>query len=388
MVSHGRPVAAIPPKSMGVTPHAAMHAGRLASADAPPRRFDSVDALRGITVAAMLLVNTPGDWSHVYAPLRHARWNGCTPTDLVFPMFLFLVGVSIALGLVPRREAGVGLPALRRGVLVRAARIVALGLLLHLLAWWLLERDAFRPWGVLQRIGLCFAAAAMFALHARAAMQWAAIAALLLAYGGLMAAGGGYGEWSNLASRIDAALLGPMNYAFDPVTGRGHDPEGLLSTLPAIATTLLGLRAGDWLRGGHAKRLWLAAPALLLAGAALAPVVPLNKNLWTPSYVLWTGGWSMLALAACHALVDRRGWPALGRRFGVNAITAYAGSTAMTILLMASGRLESLYRLGFARWMAPRWGPDLSSLAFALAFVALWWLVVRAMDRRGLRLRI
>ncbi len=365
-----------------------MRTGDSASGGSAPRRFASVDALRGITVAAMLLVNTPGDWSHVYAPLRHAEWHGCTPTDLIFPMFLFIVGVSVALGLASQREAGADVPALQRAAWTRAARIVALGLLLNLLAWWLLERAAFRPWGVLQRIGLCFAVVAMFALHTRAAVQWLAIAGLLLGYGVMMAVTGGYGEWTNLASRVDTALLGPMNYLFDPATGRGHDPEGLLSTLPAIATTLLGLRAGDWLRNGRGSRLWLAAPALLLAGAALAPVVPFNKNLWTPSYVLWSGGWSMLALALCHALIDLRGWPALGRRFGVNAITAYAGSGALTILLLAAGWMEPLYRRGFARWMTPLWGPYLPSLAFALAFVALWWAVVYVMDRRGLRVRI
>ena len=353
-----------------------------------PQRFDSVDALRGITVAAMLLVNNPGDWGHVYAPLLHSEWNGCTPTDLVFPFFLFIVGVSIALGIVPRVEAGANLASLRRAVVLRAAKIICLGLLLHLLAFWLLDKPWFRPWGVLQRIGLCFAAAGMLVTLTRAKAQWTIIAILLLGYWALLAAGGSFAPWDNLASRIDAALLGPMAYQFDPASGRGHDPEGLLSTFPAIATTLLGVRAGQWLRDGEMKRVRLAAVIALLAGFAWSQWFPFNKNLWTSSYVLWTAGWAMLALALCHALIDARKWPALGRRFGVNAIAAYVGSAAMVYAFAGVGGWEPIYRVGFSDWMTPRFGPYLPSLAFALAFVALWWGVVRWMDRRQWYLKL
>lgn len=353
-----------------------------------PRRFDSVDALRGITVAAMLLVNNPGDWGHVYAPLLHAEWNGCTPTDLVFPFFLFIVGVSIALGIVPRVEAGADIASLRRAVLLRAAKIVGLGLLLHLLAFWLLEKSWFRPWGVLQRIGLCFAAAGLLATMTRAKAQWTIIATLLLGYWALLAAGGSFAPLDNLASRIDAALLGPMAYQFDAASGRGHDPEGLLSTLPAIATTLLGMRAGQWLRDGDAKRLLLAAGVVLAAGLAWSHWFPFNKNLWTSSYVLWTVGWAMLALVLCHALIDIRKWPALGRRFGANAIAAYVGSAAMVYVLAGLGWWEPIYRVGFSQWMTPRFGPYLPSLVFALAFVGVWWGVVYWMDRRRWYLKL
>ena len=354
----------------------------------PPRRFASVDALRGLTVAAMLLVNTPGDWAHVYAPLLHSEWSGCTPTDLIFPFFLFIVGVSIALGIAPRVESGASRPRLRNAVLLRAARIVGLGLLLHLLAWWLLDKDHFRPWGVLQRIGICFAIAGLLAIHTRARTQWLCLWTLLLGYWGLLAWGGGYAPWTNLASRIDTALLGPLVYQFDATTGRGHDPEGLLSTLPAIATTLLGLRAGDWLRRGNTGHLCIAAVAALLLGALWAQVFPLNKNLWTSSYVLWTGGWAMLTLAACHVLVDIRGWPALGRSFGINAIAAYAGSALMVYVFAALGWWESIYSIGFSNWMTPGFGPYTPSLAFALVFVAVWWTIVWWMDRRGWHVRI
>lgn len=351
------------------------------------RRFASVDALRGLTVAAMLLVNTPGDWGHVYAPLLHAHWHGCTPTDLVFPFFLFVVGVSIALGLVPRVAPGADLRALQGTVFSRGLRIIALGLLLNLAAWWAYDQAYFRPWGVLQRIGLCFMIAAPLAMHLRPRAQWALIAAILLGWWAMLAPGG-YAEFHNLADRTDTALFAPYLYRHDAATGLGRDPEGLLSTLPSIATVLLGVRAGAWLRRGQLRRLLLAALAMLALGALWSLAMPLNKALWSSSYVLWSAGWAALALWLAHVLVDRRGWPAVGRSFGVNAITAYAGSALMVCVLVIAGLWTPLYQHAFAGWMTPRFGPYLPSLAFALAFVALWWGIVRWMDRRGWHLKV
>jgi len=348
----------------------------------PSARLASVDALRGLTVAAMLLVNNPGDWGHVYAPLLHAQWHGCTPTDLIFPFFLFIVGVSIALAVAPRVDAGADRATLTRAVLWRALKIVAIGLLLHALAWWWLDRDHFRPWGVLQRIGLCFGIAGLLAIHLRARAQVVLIAILLIGYAALLAAGGSHARWDDLASRIDTALFGPLLYQFDPASGRGHDPEGSVSTLGALATTLIGLRAGDWLRQARSGRLLIAGIALLAAGALWSRWLPINKSLWTSSYVLWTAGWAMLALWLSHRLIDARGWPALGRRFGVNAIAVYAGSAVMVYALAGLGWAGPIYEQGFAGWMAPRWGPYLPSLAYALAFVAVWWAVAWWMDRR------
>jgi predicted acyltransferase len=350
-------------------------------------RFVSVDALRGLTVAAMLLVNNPGDWSHVYPPLLHAQWHGCTPTDLIFPMFLFVVGVSIALGLVLRVEAGDDRLALTRTALWRAARIVALGLFLHVIAWWWLDREVFRPWGVLQRIGLCFAVAALCAIHLRPRVQWALCIALLAGYAGLLA-WGGMAPFDNAVSRVDTTLLGPMVYQYDAASGRGHDPEGMLSTVPAVATTLLGLFAGAWLRAGRARRLLVAAAVLLPLGWLCAQWQPMNKNLWSPSYVLWTAGWAMLAIYACHRAFDLRRWPPLGHAFGINAIAAYAGSAIVVYASAALGWGEWLYRRGFVAAMPEGGDPRLPSLLFALAFVATWWLVVAAMRRMGVRIRL
>jgi len=336
-------------------------------------RLASVDAFRGITVAAMLLVNDPGDWGHVYGPLQHASWDGCTPTDLVFPFFLFIVGVSITL-------AGVGSHG---KVLVRALRMVALGLALHALAHWILATPSFRPFGVLQRIGICYAAAGLLAIDTKPRTQWIVIGALLLGFWALMAWGGPLTKEGNLASRVDTALLGRHAYEFDAATGRGHEPEGLLSTLPAIATTLLGVRAGEWLRRDAMRPLlWMGAIALGL-GLAWSLVFPLNKNLWSSSYVLWTGGWAMLALAAFHETMDRHRWPAIGRRFGVNAIAIYAGAWLMECVMDAFGWKSAIYG-AIARGL----DPYAASLAFAIAFVAVCYGVAFALDRRRIHIRV
>jgi len=355
---------------------------------AAPRRLASVDALRGCTVAAMLLVNDPGDWNHVFWPLEHADWHGCTPTDLVFPFFLFVVGVSVALGIAPRMEQGADRRLLMRAALVRALRIVGLGLLINVAAWLVLPDAHLRIPGVLQRIGVCFAAVAAFQFYAGARVQWTAILVLLAGYAALLASGGTLEPFTNLVSRTDTAVFGRFAYRYFADTGLGHDPEGLLGTLPSIATSLLGLRAGHWLRRGDTRALLSGGAALVLLGAAWSLVQPLNKNLWTPSFALWTAGWATLALMLFHALVDVRGWPPLGRRFGVNAVAAYAGSEFMQILLPGLGIQEPLYRTAFAGWIAPLAGPYVASLAFALAFVAVWWAIVWVLDRKRIYVKL
>lgn len=354
----------------------------------PTLRFASVDALRGLTVAAMLLVNDPGDWAHVFAPLLHSEWNGCTPTDLVFPFFLFIVGVSVALGVVPRIEVGADAAPIRRALWVRALRIIGIGLAINLLGWWLMDKPHFRPWGVLQRIGLCFLVVGYMATRPAPRAQGALIALLLLGYWALLGFSGGFEPWTNLASRMDTALLGPLVYEFDPATGRGHDPEGLLSTLPAVVTTLLGLHAGGWLRRGRVHRLLPGALGCLLVGWLWSAAVPWNKNLWTPSFVLWSAGWAMALLWLFHQLVDRRGWPALGRALGINAITVYAGSAVMFLLLYAVGAWDAIYRIGYADWMTPRFGPYVPSLAFGLVFTGIWWVIAKVMEKRGIVIKV
>jgi predicted acyltransferase len=359
------------------------------SAASIPRRFASIDALRGCTVAAMLLVNDPGDWSHIYWPLEHSVWNGCTPTDLVFPFFLFVVGVSVALGIEPRVQPGVAKAPLRKAVLWRALRVVGLGLALNLLGWWVMPQVThFRVPGVLQRIGVCFAATAILAIDTRPRTQAILVAALLLGYAWLLHWGGTLEPWANIVSRVDSAVFQSHVYEIDPASGRGHDPEGLLGTLPSLIDCLLGLFAGRWLRQGRPKRLIGAGLLILLAGLAWSFWLPWNKNLWTSSFALWTSGWGMLAVALFHWLVDVRGLPPLGRRFGVNAVAAYALSDLLIFLLVGTGWLVPLYDRLFAGTLAPQFGPWIASLAFALVFVAVCWLVVGWMDRRRWYLKL
>jgi predicted acyltransferase len=346
------------------------------------RRIASVDALRGLAVAAMLLVNNPGDWAHVYAPLQHAAWHGCSPTDLIFPFFLFIVGVSAALALGPRVDAGSAPGPLQAQALTRGLRIVALGLALHALAWWLLSRPDFRVMGVLQRIGLCFIVVGVVALRLRTRGQLVLLAALLLGHGGLLMGSATLDKLGSLAQQLDTAVLGRFAYEWDAKTGIAFDPEGLLSTLGALASTLWGLVCGEVLRRRRLRRLLTLGLVAAVSGWVGSAWLPLNKQLWTPSFVLWTGGLATLALAAAHAWVDRRGHRPWGRAFGLNAIGAYAGAWLCTVLLAATGWMAPLYATVFGPVGAVL-GPKAQSLAFALVFVGVWALVVWALDRRG-----
>jgi predicted acyltransferase len=357
-----------------------------------PTRLDSVDALRGLTVAAMIFVNDPGNWAHLWWPFAHADWHGCTPTDLIFPTFLFLVGVSLALAGGPRRDAGEDTAALQRAWWWRAARILLLGWALAALIA-LTFGTHWRPFGVLQRIAICFGVVGWLYLHATPRVRWATGSALLIGYGLLLQSSGDLGRDTSLPSRLDATLLGPFAYKYDPATGLGHEPEGLLSTLGALATTLLGAACGDWLRQRRRRPIVLAGLVCTAAGLALHLAwLPMNKALWTPPFVLFTGGLAALALALAHALVDRAGWPPLGRRFGINAITAYAGSMLMVCLMNGvsiGGRtLHAWLAEGGLGWITPLAGPQAASHAYALLQVLFWWGVLRWMDARRIRVSI
>lgn len=333
----------------------------------------------------MLLVNNPGDWSHVWAPLRHAQWHGFTPTDFVFPLFLFIAGVSLALGLGPALDRGAPAAPLRRALLTRALRIVLVGLVLHAVAHWLLDTRAFRPMGVLQRIGLCIGFVGLLALHARPRTQWGVVVALLL--GGWALFAGTLDKHANLADRVDALLLGRRAYQFDAASGRAHDPEGVLSTLGAFATTLLGLRAGAWLRAGHRRALWVAGGAGTALGLVWSVWLPLNKALWTPSFSLFAAGLAALALAVCHEGIDRRGLPAVGRSMGVHALAVYAGAWLMSCVLGAWPAARAATRQMLDA-LSPSIGPEAASFAYALCFTACWWLVARGLDALGWRLKL
>ncbi len=358
-------------------------------------RLESVDALRGITIAGMIVVNDPGTWSAVYPQLLHAEWNGWTYTDTIFPFFLFVAGVSMALSFGRRRAEGASTAELLRHTAVRAAILVAIGLALNLAGFLAFHREHLRIPGVLQRIGLCvLAAGGIRLLGGTRAAAWSA-GALLLGYWALLSAGP-LDPQGNLAARIDHTVFG--SHTWKP----GFDPEGLLSTLPAIATTLLGVLAGERLR-------WKAplsrkAGELLGAGAAAAAVglvwgnvFPINKNLWTSSYALLMSGLACASLALCAYAIDLRGWKRWAAPFlwlGRNAIAAFTLSALGAIALIAvqvagpDGKPRSLwtavYRTAFDRFADPRLG----SLLFALAWLALWVAVFGVLYRKRVFLKI
>ncbi len=350
----------------------------------------------------MIVVNTPGTWTHVYPPLLHAEWHGWTPTDTIFPFFLFIVGVSMAFSFAGRASRGADrrklfLHALRRGVI-----IFGLGLALNVLSFFVFHREHLRIPGVLQRIGVVFILSAAVFLGLGRKGVLAVTLALLLGYWALMALvpvpGYGAGRLDregNLAAYVDRLVLGA--HTWKP----GWDPEGPLSTIPAVATTLLGALAGEWLRaaGLRHKLAGLVAGGLLLlaAGALWQRVLPLNKNLWTSSYALFMSGLAALFLALCLEVIDRRGWKDWARPFewlGRNPIGAFVASTLVTILMLAvklpnpGGKPRSLYatiyRTAFDRFTDPRLG----SLLFALAYLALWLAIFGLLYRKRVFLKV
>jgi predicted acyltransferase len=349
-------------------------------------RINSIDAVRGLTVAAMLLVNDAGDWSHIYPWLEHAHWHGCTPADFIFPVFMLIVGVSLQLALGKQLDANAPAAPMARTVMLRGARIVLLGVALNVVS--MLAMGAhFRLLGVLQRTGICFAAAGLISIYLpKARAQWAMLAAILLGYWALLS--GSVEPDLNLADRIDTAVLGALSYQYDAATGLAHEPEGILSTLPSLGTVILGMRAGDWLRKGRTGTLALAGVVAMLVGGVWSLALPLNKQLWTSSFVLWTGGLGMLAIALAHRLIDVQDWPPLGRAMGVNAITAYAGSWLASCALAYSGVMGPLYEHVFRAPLAPVFGPEFASMTFAACFTAVFWLAMAYAYKRGWRVTI
>lgn len=374
-----------------------------------PERLRSLDVFRGATIALMILVNNPGDWGKTYAPLLHASWHGCTPTDLVFPFFLFIVGAAIPFALGPRLargETGSPPPGLPGKIARRAALLFALGLFLNFFPFYTVVLETVRLPGVLQRIAVVYLCAAFAWLYLSPTAR-AALAALLL--GGYWAAmklipvpGFGAGELSpegNLAFHLDHLILGAHTWRYSPGPG---DPEGVLSTLPAIVTALAGVFCGELLRRAlpareELRKLFAWATAATLAGLALAPIFPLNKNLWSPTYVLFTAGLAMHSLALLHLLIDQKkiaAWARPFEIFGKNSILAFVGSGLLAKLLLVVFRWQEgektvtlqswLYRTLYAPFL-----PDyVASLAWAATHVLLWLVILAALDRRKLYLKV
>jgi predicted acyltransferase len=385
-------------------------------------RLVSLDVYRGLTVAGMILVTDPGTYSAVYWPLRHAEWNGATPTDMIFPSFLFIVGVAIPFSFAKRIERGADRARLAGHVVLRSALLFVIGLIVNGFPDY--DLHTLRIPGILQRIALCYLCGGLIYLWSRgnartqaqgSAGDWIIVGLttfILAAYWLVLklvpVPGFGAGRLDslgNLPAFIDRSILGTRHmwaYGLTPGYGVTYDPEGLISTLPAVATLLVGVLAGTWMRtkrSGRQKAIGLAAAGLifLLVGWLLHPLLPINKRIWTSTFALFSSGVSLLAFSFCYAIVDLkrwRRWPSPALIFGTNAIFAFALSGVITTLSDRihlrdeSGAALSLhrwgYQYGFASWLEPVH----ASLAYAIAIVLFNMVIVGLLYRRRIFLRV
>ncbi|HZR81018.1 MAG TPA: heparan-alpha-glucosaminide N-acetyltransferase domain-containing protein [Candidatus Binatia bacterium] len=368
---------------------------------AAPRRLLALDAFRGVAIAAMILVNTPGSPRHRFPVLEHADWHGWTPADLIFPAFLFIVGVAITLALGGARDRGAAGGALVARIVRRAVLLFCVGLFLN--AFPTFDLAHLRVPGVLQRIALCFAIGSIATLYLSARAQAALAAGLLVVHTAalwlvppLLGTSGWLGPESNPGAMLDRALLGGH------LLRTGWDPEGLLGTLTASATTLAGVLAGTWwtTRRALAERvagLFAAGTIAVVAGLAFDAALPINKSLWTASFVVFSGGVSLLGLALCAWSIDLCGWRRWTAPFvvyGRNPLLAYVLSALSdkallwwTVVRPDGSRISAkalVYQSVFLRIAS---GPR-ASLLYALVWVAIWLVPLAVLHRRGILLRL
>jgi len=367
-------------------------------------RLMSLDLFRGATIAGMILVNNPGDGLTTYWPLKHAAWNGWTPTDLVFPFFLFIVGVAMGFSFQSRLARGESRQRLLGHVLWRGAVLFALGLFLngfpnhyHLASW--------RVYGVLQRIAICYVISAILALWSNRRGWIVAAIACLAGYWVLMrwVPVPGFGlpgrdiplldPDQNIAAWLDRKLL--AGHLFEGT----RDPEGVLSTIPAIATCLLGLLSEDWLRSERtpkSKAMGLAVYGVIavVAGEIVNLWLPINKKLWTSSYVIFTAGLALICLALCYWILDvkqRRGpWTIPFLVFGMNAIAAYVLSEMIAAWLdyvRVNSEING-QEFFYQHLFLPLASPQNASLLYAAVYVILCWVPMWVLYRKGIFLKI
>lgn len=383
-----------------------------ASASSPMKRLLSLDVVRGITIAFMIMVNNnggPGSWKF----MNHAEWNGLTPTDLVFPTFVFVVGVSVVFAFEARLAKGAHRGQLAWHTVQRAAVLILLGIIVNSFPFFHLAHMRF--FGVLQRIGICYLVVGLFYLwDNRVSTKIAALVAALVGYWILL-------RWvpipgvgmpgrdvpfmdmtQNLVSWIDRHLFPYHLYLYSP-DHNVRDPEGLLSDLPAVGTALMGMLAGLWLRTKNSTGMKAAG----LAGAALASLAlgylwslefPLNKNMWTSSFVLVAGGYSLALLTFCYWAIEmqgwRKGWTFPWIVFGSNAIAAYMWSELTPSLLYdihvtsASGARVTVGETLFANVFAKIPDPHLAAFAYSVSFAAFCFIPVWILFRKKIFLKV
>jgi predicted acyltransferase len=363
-------------------------------------RLISLDIFRGLTVAFMIIVNTPGSWQYVYTPLRHAKWHGCTPTDLVFPFFLFTVGVSMWFSLKKYGHELNGSSFLR--IARRTVSIFALGLFLNIFPYFGRDYSSLRIMGVLQRIALAYGLGALVCMIIQRDYLWIVTAVLLLLYWGVLAVFGGADPYSlegNFALTVDQLILG-KNHLY---TGFGipFDPEGLLSTVPAICTVIIGFYMGELVGKGSASgktvlKALVIGSALVGLGLLWNKFFPINKPLWTSSYVLYTAGIAIMVLAFIFWLADVikfQMWGVFFLVFGTNALFSFFLAGVWTKLMLFvkiswDGNKTSLYSWFYEKVCVPIAGNMNGSLMFAIIQMLLIWLIALILYRKKVMIRL
>ena len=366
-------------------------------------RIISLDVFRGITIAAMVVVNNQGDWGHVYPALRHASWNGVSGADFVFPFFLFAVGAALYASWGTRNDSSNRPRSILPAAARRTAILIGLGLFLN--AFPLFDVSTLRIPGVLQRIGLCYFSCLCIVLFVPRRAHAAAALFILALYGAILlfVTPGGIGRGSldpccNLPGFVDSTLFPGHTYEHAPVPG--FDPEGLLSTLPAVASTLAGFLALRWISGRNSVRdaaqLAAAGAALAASGLLIGRIIPMNKQLWTPSYALFMAGAACAFFFILYAVHDLRGYRAARAPFvalGRNAILLYlfsslAGKAMVTVAVPFRGRpvpvKAALHAILFSSWL----DPFAASLVYSLCFLAVWTAVVYLLYRKRIFITI
>ena len=367
-----------------------------------PRRIYSIDIFRGMTIALMILVNNPGSWGHVYPPLLHAKWHGCTLTDLVFPFFLFLVGTSMRFAFVkwhyfPSKE-------FYKHIFWRTFSIFMAGILLNAFPFIRQDWDwsTLRIMGVLQRIAIAYGISACLIIRYDFKQLTQILTGILLFYWGVMWIGGSgdpYSLETNVARRIDILLFGEKHLYGG--FGIQFDPEGLLSTLPSVGTVIIGYLMGGMIHTTKnytdcAKRMAVFGIILVVVGYIWGVIFPINKALWTSSYVLFTGGIGALVLAGLTFLIDIKHWKEpfwVFEVFGTNSIFLFvaSGLWAKTIIYIErdlNGEMVSAYHYCYKTIFVPLAGDLNGSLLFALSHVLGFWIVLYWMYRKKIQIKL
>jgi predicted acyltransferase len=372
-------------------------------------RLLCLDIFRGLAVAGMILVDNPGSDEKVYWPIAHAEWNGWTPADFIFPSFLFLVGVSMVFSFAKRREKGESRGQILQHAVVRSLLLVAIGLFVNASPFIGVDFHALRLEGVTQRIALCYFAAAILELWSDRRGQIIAIVACLFGYWALMrfvpVPGLGVPGRDipfmdpnrNLAAWLDRKLF--MGHLFDGT----RDPEGILSTVPAIATTLLGVLTGHWLRSqkppaNKASAMLLAGILGLIAGEAWNIWFPINKNLWTSSFVVFSGGFALVFLAMLYWVLEIKRWRGAWTTpilvFGMNAIAGFVADSFVygpgytLTLKRPDGVTLSWHDAAQAKLVSLGASPPNASLIYSLGAVVYCWILLWFLWRKRIFLKV